>query len=398
MVTLGGDDDQAWRAPAAGTLAALAGFGVIALIALVGWLAAPGTTSWTSALGVAAGLWFLGSGQSVATSTVPVSIVPLGALAAQMLLAAYAVRWIAPATDDAAGAAPDVTAAAHHRYWRVSLPAYLGGYAAAGLVVYLLSFAGGLRPSILALLGVLGVPILAAGLVSWGQLGRGEVRPPIDGWFERIPLWMSRALRPAWQGAAALMAVGLLFVLVLIVGRWSTITGLYAASGAGFVGIIVLTLAQLTMLPTAAVWAVAWLAGPGFTVGEGTAMTPSGTQAGLVPAIPLFGVLPQEGSYPGWVILVLAVPIVVGVFVSWSCSRRLARLTRWQTKVLTSLTAVVGTAGIMTVLTDLSSGSLGTTRLAAIGPSGLATGVTLLIELLIGATLHTSFDLLRRRH
>ena len=71
---------------------------------------------------------------------------------------------------------------------------------------------------------------------------------------------------------------------------------------------------------------VTWIAGPGFGVADGSAITVSGGRPGLLPMIPLLGVLPMEGSWSRWLVLVLVLPVVVGFVVSRRACRSVARL------------------------------------------------------------------------
>ena len=71
-------------------------------------------------------------------------------------------------------------------------------------------------------------------------------------------------------------------------------------------------LAQLLYLPTFAEWGVAWLAGPGFQITTGGAVTVTGAEPGLLPLVPVLGAVPPEASYPGWVMAALLVPVAPG--------------------------------------------------------------------------------------
>ena len=75
---------------------------------------------------------------------------------------------------------------------------------------------------------------------------------------------------PASTAPAVLLGLGTVLVVVMVVARWSTVSGLHAAVNAGLVGGVVLTAAQLLVLPNLAVFALAWLAGPGFQIADGS--------------------------------------------------------------------------------------------------------------------------------
>lgn len=175
-------------------------------------------------------------------------------------------------------------------------------------------------------------------------------------------------------------------------------TGLHTALDAGVVGGAVLVVGQLLVVPDLAVWATAWLVGPGFSLGEGASVTLSGAQPGLLPLVPVLGALPAGGELPGWVVGLLALPVVVGALVSWLACRRLARLSGWRTKLETAVTACVVTALLVLVASSLASGSLGVQRLQHVGPNPWLVAACVLGELLVGALAHLGVDrLLQRR-
>ena len=78
----------------------------------------------------------------------------------------------------------------------------------------------------------------------------------------------------------------------MIVTHIGRIGRLYDALGADPVGVVMLSLGQLMVLPNIALWAASWLAGPGFGLGQGTAITWSHSDPGLLPLIPGLGAVP----------------------------------------------------------------------------------------------------------
>ncbi|HWM16398.1 MAG TPA: DUF6350 family protein, partial [Microbacterium sp.] len=86
-------------------------------------------------------------------------------------------------------------------------------------------------------------------------------------------------------------------------------------------GATVVTLAQLAYLPTLIVWAIAFIAGPGFAVGVDTAVSPAGTQLGLTPGVPVLGALPESATT--WLLLLALLPVAVGGLAGWIARSRL---------------------------------------------------------------------------
>jgi len=372
-----------WQAPAAGALAAAGSWLVLALPALVVWVATAHTTvGWGDALGIASAGWFLGHGASVAVGELSLSLAPLGLWLLALLLTVRGARRLLDRTERSA---PGTT-------WpralvRQVVPGFVLGYAAAGLLAWLLTLAGPARPGFAAVLVVLGIPVLA---LAWALLRRyvaGEECGVVGEWLDRLPRWLPRAVRPGVHGAAILLGLGTVLVVIMVAARWSTVSGLHAAVNAGLVGGVVLTAAQLLVLPNLAVFALAWLAGPGFQIADGSTITLAGAHPGLMPMIPVLGALPSDGAWSGWLILLLSVPVLAGGVIGWLACRSLARLSSWRTKLATALAAVVTSAAGLTVLAALGSGAVGVDRLSAVGTRSLVFGAALLGLLVAGAAL-----------
>ena len=372
-----------WQAPAAGALAAAGSWLVLALPALVVWVATAHTTvGWGDALGIASAGWFLGHGASVAVGELSMSLAPLGLWLLALLLTVRGARRLLDRTERSA---PGTT-------WpralvRQVVPGFVLGYAAAGFLAWLLTLAGPARPGFAAVLVVLGIPVLA---LAWALLRRyvaGEECGVVGEWLDRLPLWLPRAVRPGVHGVAILLGLGTVLVVIMVAARWSTVSGLHAAVNAGLVGGVVLTAAQLLILPNLAVFALAWLAGPGFQIADGSTITLAGAHPGLMPMIPVLGALPSDGAWSGWLILLLSVPVLAGGVIGWLACRSLARLSSWRTKLATALAAVVTSAAGLTVLAALGSGAVGVDRLSAVGTRPLVFGAALLGLLVAGAAL-----------
>lgn len=370
-----------WAAPVAGALAAAGTWLLLALPALVVWVATAHTTvGWGDTLGVASAAWFLGHGAGVTVGDVSLSLAPLGIWLLALLLAVRGARRL---LDRAERAAPGTT-------WprvlaRRAAPGFVLGYAGVGLLGWLLTLAGPARPGAGALLVVAAVPVLALAWVLLRRYVAGEETGVVGGWLDRLPRWLPRSIRPGVQGIWLLLGVGTVLVVVMVVVRWSTVSGLSTAVNAGVVGGTALTAAQLLVLPNLAVWALAWLAGPGFQIADGATITLAGAHPGLMPMIPVLGALPSDGTWSGWLILLLSVPVLAGVGIGWLACRSLARLSSWRTKLATAVSAAATSAACLTVLAAMGSGAVGVERLSAVGTRPLLFGAVLLGQLVAGA-------------
>jgi hypothetical protein len=372
-----------WVAPGSGALAAVGSWLLLALPALVVWVATTHTTvGWGDALGVAGAAWFLGHGGSVTAGEMTLSLAPLGVTLVALLVTARTARRLLDRTERVA---PGTT-------WprvlgRRVLPGFVVGYATVAVLVWLLTLAGPARTGFGAVLLALGVPVLA---LAWALLRRyatGTEAGAVGAALDRLPRWLPRAVGPGIHGAGVLLSVGLVLVAVMVVARWSTVSGLHAAVNAGAVGGVVLTAGQLLVLPNLAVWGLAWLAGPGFQIADGGTVTLAGAHPGLMPMIPVLGALPSDGSWSRWLLWLLSVPVLAGGVIGWLGCRSLPRLSSWRTKLASALTAAVTAAVALTVLAVLGSGAVGVERLSAVGTRPWLFGAVLLGQLVAGAAL-----------
>src|SRR5699024_8628803 len=141
------------------------------------------------------------------------------------------------------------------------------------------------------------------------------------GLLARVPDAVRAGIRVAWLILATLLGLAVLTVAIALVQGVVTVLELHENLAPGRLGTVVLLLGQLAYLPTLVVWALAWLAGPGFAVGAGTAFAPAEVVTGPLPAIPLLGVLPEPGGPAlGWVVLL---PMLTGAAAGlWLHQRR----------------------------------------------------------------------------
>ena len=148
---------------------------------------------------------------------------------------------------------------------------------------------------------------------------------------------------------------------------------------------MVLALAQLAYLPNIAVWVISFLAGPGFQVVEGGAVTWSGSEGGLLPLVPVLAALPQPGAFPWFVALSVLVVVGVGSFIGRRALREVARLSRLRTKAAVALSACAVTAVVVVALDLVAGGAAGQFRLSAVGAPDLSLLFVLFLELSLGA-------------
>jgi hypothetical protein len=209
---------------------------------------------------------------------------------------------------------------------------------------------------------LLGAAILG-GLSSLVSVAR------VVGWdaMRTWPLWAKRVPMAAGAGVATVVLGGSLALMAALYQGRGRITELSTSLGADPVGGFVLVLGELAYLPNLVLWGASWVLGAGFSLGDGTVISPTVTQLGLLPAVPVFGAVPAESS-GRWVLVAwLLVGVAAGVVAAWTAvaPRRRARFD--ETSLVGGLAGVV--AGLaVTLVAIVSRGNLGLGRLVGIGP------------------------------
>lgn len=215
----------------------------------------------------------------------------------------------------------------------------------------------------------------------------------VDGWgvaWREIP---ALVLRGSGVVIVGLVGVAGLLFAALVALNGADIIALYEAAQADVIGATVLTLGQLALVPTMLIWMGTWIAGPGFALGSGTAISPSGTSAGVVPGVPIFGILPEGSST--WMLMLALVPVALGAFGGWIARRTYARDWAFDgegdeplaPRIAAAAGIAVCSGAAWAVLAAVAAGSFGPGRLSEVGPDPLAVGLAVGLEALVGAAI-----------
>jgi hypothetical protein len=321
--------------------------------------------AWTHAVRVAAGLWLLAHGAPF-TIEPSVTLLPLG-LTALALFSCYAsARRSGYATRSALGA---------------GVAAYLGVVLVVGL------FAG--APLLHLVLALMGATVLAVLGIGAGLLRRPEaprLRDVLAPVRDRLPEAVHRGVLAGTAALASLVVLASALVTLWVVTGRTTISEVVTGLGLDAVGGVVLAIGELAYLPTLVVWALAWIAGPGFQVGAGTSFAVGGTSAGALPAVPLLGALPAPDVSGGVLRVVPLLLVAVGAAVALVLRRRL--VTTHALDPLVATVVMAGTSGIGAVLLGaLAGGGIGPGRMAELGPDALPVGLAVAAGVGLGALL-----------
>ncbi|MFD0556726.1 DUF6350 family protein [Stackebrandtia endophytica] len=162
----------------------------------------------------------------------------------------------------------------------------------------------GVAPWRAALHGVV-LSIVFATLGALAESGGGHLL------WHRIPVWLRRGTRTGMLSVTIVVAAGALLTGVGIAAGGSTVTEITDGfAGAGIaVGVL-----SLLYLPTAAIWSVGYLVGPGFMLGADSSVRIIGVDLpAVLPPLPLFGAVPTA-PLDEWGTLLLGIPPAIGIF------------------------------------------------------------------------------------
>jgi len=188
---------------------------------------------------------------------------------------------------------------------------------------------------------------------------------------------------------AVLTVSGALLGAVSLMVHISAYKQAVAALNPGIFGSVLLLLASLCYLPNSVIWAVAYMLGPGFSFGIGTAVSPSGSALGAVPAFPMLAAMPvgAKAAFPVWLgFFVLVMPYLAGALAGLM-TVRIAPTPTLEAAPLWGLITGTLTAVVIGFCAKFSGGPLGAGRLGSVGPAGGEVGLVAVLEVGVTAAL-----------
>jgi Family of unknown function (DUF6350) len=374
-----------------GTIAACvvtaSGLAVIALLVLIGWIAAPhGEVGLPAVLRAAPLLWLTGQHVDVTLRGAGrIGMLPLGLLVLPGALLWRAGRWMV-------------------RVGQIQRLRHLG-YAVVALAVPYSALTGTLALVSRSAAGSSSVPeALICGLLLAAAAGTIGGARALASWPNLMVLLPGR-VRFCVLGVAGILAVliagGALLAGAALAAHLRASSALETGLAPGSVGVLLLLLIQLSYLPNAVVWAISFALGPGFAFGDTTVIAPTGSALLRLPAFPMLAAMPSglHSALPGWLgPVVLAVPYLAGGIGGLVLVRAAPALTL-DGAPLCGLGCGAVAGAILAVAAALSGGPLGDGRLAAVGPSGWQVAIVAALELGLAAAISagaSNFLALRR--
>lgn len=260
--------------------------------------------------------------------------------------------------------------------------------------------AGGLVPLIPAGLGLIIGARREAG--SWVRL----IGVDLTDWIARTSqhsrwagsyLWA--AVRAGVVGISAALGLSALLLTAALTLNWAQMVAIYERLDAGIIGGVVLTVAQLGLIPNFVGWTLSWASGAGFALGAGSTISPLETTVGPLPALPVLAALPS--GHMDFAYAALLIPVAAGILAGWWFLREgenhfdewlaIKIHARWFTAPVSTIAlgAIIGiVSGLFAMAAAwISRGSLGIGRFTEIGPDPLWTGIWIAAEVAVGAVI-----------
>ncbi len=351
-----------WRvaALAGGLITAATGWLLWVGIAVLGWLSAePGTFAGSVTVGT--DLWLLSNGVSVRIGTIPVTLVPWGAVAVVAFVLSRSAALTARQVTDARSAGPGVVST-------VVLTGYLLPVLVVGVIIGEPWQAPDHWAAVIVVLGLAAFWGASRELGPASSTGDDPGEPPKDPILPpRRPGWARGVPRAVLSTQLVMLAAGAAAVVTALWRHQDRVTALLDALQPGVLGGTALLIGQLAFAPNLCVWAASYALGAGFTLGGGSVIAPAGSEIGVLPGIPVFGALPAAGPGSGQLLWWLTAGVIAGVVAAWIVVRARPAARFDETSLVGGLAGGLG--GVLFVAVAWAvSGDLGTVRLADIGP------------------------------
>lgn len=355
-----------WLAAALGgsVFAAAIGWVVVVGITVLGWLSG-GIGALSDAIGLGTELWLLANGAGAQIGGARWTLIPLGVTAVFAVVVAQVAGFAARQARTGRLAGGDSGADTADRAVVRSVVAIVTPTYVAAVVVVALALG---TPG-QAVRGFAVSTVLALVASTYGAARALQVDLT-----ETWPVWL-RAVPRAVAASVCVVALGGCAALVVaLVQHADRVSAMTTQLGVTVAGGVVLALLQLSFWPNLVTWAASWTLGAGFTLGDGSIVSPTETDLGLLPSIPVLAALPSEGV-GGWPVLGwLGVGVLAGIVGASIVVRNRPAGRFDETTLVGGLAGVV--SGLVVVgLAVLSRGDLGDGRLVGLGPRLLELGV-----------------------
>ena len=370
-------------APVAGFIGAGAAiaFGLVPTFAVVmgAWLIAAHGNESVNQVAAASGIAWLGLQLvPITIGTQIIGLLPWGFIVLPIYLVWRSTEWALKSADPQT--AKD--------YWSVA-GILAGAYGLINAALAGLASSNGLSASIIiTLLRTSGLAaIVAVACVLTYAPSRSVI-------LDQLPETIRNGVKPGFATFMVLLLAGAGLSTVSLIAHFKEVSAVGQVMAPQAYDGFFLLLLGIGYLPTAAVWSMSYLIGPGVVVGGTGVVSMYHANPGALPAFPILSVLPS--SAPSWAKFLILVPVAAGILLylllpreQWqaygdSAAAVFAKIIR-PSEFVTLASALAVSASCALLAGIAASGSLGTQLLRFVGPQPLVIAGAL--TLLLGITV-----------
>jgi len=215
-----------------------------------------------------------------------------------------------------------------------------------------------------------------ARMLAWAE----QLRDRLGFGFRAI---LIPALRAGTAVVLMMLMVSALALSILFAVNWVQITQLYESLQVTFLGALLVTVGQLAALPNLVIFGASWFTGVGFSIGEGSHVSPLGTELGPIPVVPMLGALPVGQMSFG--LVAVLVPMLASFIATILVRKHLdeARFQfafAWSAALSVGLSIAAVAAIEMALLGAAASGAAGPGRLHEVGINPWMLGLLTFVE------------------
>ena len=205
-----------------------------------------------------------------------------------------------------------------------------------------------IKPSIM----VISMSIFAVGTVggTWSLI------------FDDLDFIIQRILKLIFRYTLLTLLIGIIVILIAIGLNYENMLLVQSSLLGGVIAVIAVVVSGIGWLPNFVLWAWAWLTSSTVALGTGSSISLNSVTISQLPAWPWFALIPT--SLPSWTRYLLAIPLLVGFAIALSTRNK--KISLW---IVSAFLTSLGVSGILSGLSYLSSGSLGSNLLINFGVS-----------------------------
>lgn len=205
-----------------------------------------------------------------------------------------------------------------------------------------------LKPTVM----VVSMSILAVGTVggTWSLI------------FDDLDEVIKRIIKLIFRYLLLVLIIGFLVIAVAIGLNYKNMLLIQSSLLGGIVAIIAVVISGIGWLPNFVLWAWAWITNSTVALGAGSSISLSSVTIAQLPAWPWFGLIPT--ALPSWTRYLFFLPIFIGFLMAIGTKNK--KISIW---IVSSFLVALGVSAILSLLSFLSSGSLGNNLLLNFGVS-----------------------------